>query len=579
MSSFGSADVPSDLEGIRAAIAAANPDLYRHLALYLQVLRHVLPERVHQACFHLATQVHASRYLRLSRRERLALHRHRHALLRRCCSLLTVEQLEALARQMVREQQQHQSEREQQLLARLLREARRSDSAEDDGAGNGVSEASLTTRELPPGSVRLDLAPPLQGGALHWSELTGAFQAAAAMAADDELDGDDLDGDALEPDDEEEDRPSSRDRAEAADADERRRFEALNGEDQDDEEAQEYRDTQDFDAAPQSSRWDGADRAPGGGHGAAGGAQFRQADDRNAPDQPGLESGGRPRQGRFPEFGSDRSASRQGEAEPPGPQAEPGRTESSAAADAEIAAIFAAAAAAASGMGRRPPPRRRASLQMAPDSDLSDADEGEDGKGDEGNDDASLDAEDFLQAASTASRRRSPEELAAAEEEPAALPPPWDRTGLPDDPLLLLEWLEGLEKALARRLRNLSHAINVDLLRFGMSRGLLPLNLLDAVLQGQIETMASPANVLRLQLPFGLRPGAPPLQAVSILLRQADLEMEEPRLRTCRRRWQQHRQEVRRMAQQYRRLQRRQQAHDAERLWLQDIRSSLPPQS
>ena len=103
------------------------------------------------------------------------------------------------------------------------------------------------------------------------------------------------------------------------------------------------------------------------------------------------------------------------------------------------------------------------------------------------------------------------------------------------------------------------------------------MSLLEAVLQGQIETLASPANVLRVQLPFGLRPGAPPLQAIAILLRPVDLEMEEPRLRTCRRRIHQHRQQVRKMAQTYRRLQRRLQAHEAERLWLQDIRASRKP--
>lgn len=159
----------------------------------------------------------------------------------------------------------------------------------------------------------------------------------------------------------------------------------------------------------------------------------------------------------------------------------------------------------------------------------------------------------------------------------SAVGSPWDQPGLPQDPLLLLRWLDGLEAALTRRLRHLSHAINVDLLRLGLTRGLLPVSLLEAVLQGQIETLASPANVLRVQLPFGLRPGAPPLQAIAILLRPVDLEMEEPRLRTCRRRIHQHRQQVRKMAQTYRRLQRRLQAHEAERLWLQDIRASRKP--
>ena len=65
---------------------------------------------------------------------------------------------------------------------------------------------------------------------------------------------------------------------------------------------------------------------------------------------------------------------------------------------------------------------------------------------------------------------------------------------------------------------------------------------------------------------------------MAVLLRPADLEQDLPKLRTCRTRIQQHRQEVRRMAQHYRRLKRRVQALEAEQLWLQDINpaQSLP---
>ena len=41
------------------------PELYRDLALYLQVLREGLLHAVQQACFHLATQVRPERYARL----------------------------------------------------------------------------------------------------------------------------------------------------------------------------------------------------------------------------------------------------------------------------------------------------------------------------------------------------------------------------------------------------------------------------------------------------------------------------------------------------------------------------------
>jgi len=153
---------------------------------------------------------------------------------------------------------------------------------------------------------------------------------------------------------------------------------------------------------------------------------------------------------------------------------------------------------------------------------------------------------------------------------------PWRGGQLPDDPLSLLRWLDGIESALSRRLRNLSHAINVEMLRLGLSGCLLPVSLLDAVLAGQLEPQPAPPNLLRLRLPFPAD-DASPLQVMALLLRSVDLELEEPRLRTCRRRLQQHRQEVRRMAQQFHRLQRRREAHEAEQLWLQDRRESLSP--
>ena len=154
---------------------------------------------------------------------------------------------------------------------------------------------------------------------------------------------------------------------------------------------------------------------------------------------------------------------------------------------------------------------------------------------------------------------------------------PWNQGALPTDPVDLMLWLDGFERALVRRLRNLSHAINVDLLRIGLSRSLLPVNLLDAVLKGQIETQTAPANVLSLPLPLGSQALPRSLETASILIRLSDLELEQPKLRTCRSRLQQQRQEVRRMAQHYRRLRRRLQGLEAEQLWLQDVSTATKP--
>ena len=86
-------DIGSRIRAIEAELEDTNPQLYRHLALYLQVLRQVLPHRLEQACFHLATQWHAHRYINLESSRRQLLQRRLQELTQRCSSLLTVEQL------------------------------------------------------------------------------------------------------------------------------------------------------------------------------------------------------------------------------------------------------------------------------------------------------------------------------------------------------------------------------------------------------------------------------------------------------------------------------------------------------
>ena len=155
---------------------------------------------------------------------------------------------------------------------------------------------------------------------------------------------------------------------------------------------------------------------------------------------------------------------------------------------------------------------------------------------------------------------------------------------MPQDAPSLLAWWEALDGALQRRLRNLSNAVNGELVRLGISRSHLPIALLDAVLKGQLDPMPAPANLVRLQMPFGgdtpSSPGAGdasaafpfggPMDMVVLLLRPADLEFEAPALRVCRRRLEQNRARLRTMAQRHRYWQRRVQALEAERQWFQD---------
>lgn len=362
-------DVRQQLDHFGEQLGGINPELYRDLALYLQVLRDGLLDAVQQACFHLATRFHPVRYCQLGEGHRQDLHGDLADLVSRACSLLTVEQVAQLAGQGAREQRMRRRQRQQDWLAQL-----RKVSPEDGHASVDPD---------PAGSVHLAGALPIDPQ--RWQQ--GLIRAMAASPQQ------------AEPD-----------------------------------------------SGPDSM------------------------DDELA--EPGL--------------GPDRED-----------------------AEAELEALL------------------------------------------DDNGESLLDA--LLEATPADSQ-----------------PTPWDSPELPRDPEALLVWLEGFEQALGRRLRNLSHAINVELLRAGLSPSLFPLSLLQAAMEGQLDPLPSPANLLRLQLPLAPEAGGS-LESVAVLLRLADLELEQPRLRTCRSRWQRHRQEVRRMAEQHRRLQRRLQTLEAERLWLQDI--------
>lgn len=359
------------------------PALYRDLALYLQVLRDGLLHSVQQACFHLATQVVPERYNQLPPERRETFQRRLQSLVKRSCSLLTVEQVMGLAAQQARKQERRQLQEQQKILQTMLE-------------GRGAADESAPVEASPePQSVNLSLDLPL-----------------------------------------------------AADL---------------------------FDSG--------------------------------VPGLPSLSQHQRPSE----------------EATPP-PESSPPEGEL-----ALLQSLFTMASETLSA--------------AAPDS----SDEDEDGETSGGSPFASTSVE-------------------------------VTRSQLPKDPLLQVRWWAHFDRALRRRLRNLSHAINVEMMRVGLAQGLLPLNLLDAVLDGQVEVLPAPANVLRMALPLSLNPVAPasaPTEVLTLLLRSGDLEFEQPRLRTCRQRLEQRRRTLRTMAKRYRTWQRRVSALEAEQQWFQD---SAPPQ-
>jgi len=138
---------------------------------------------------------------------------------------------------------------------------------------------------------------------------------------------------------------------------------------------------------------------------------------------------------------------------------------------------------------------------------------------------------------------------------------------LPRDPDALLHWIHAMDQALERRLRNLSHAVNVQMLRSGLAQTLLPISLLDAVLKGQVETQPTATNVLRLRLPLAVGDLDQGMDVLCVLLRSNDLEFDSPRLRQCRKRLRTHHDALLTMVRQQRHWQRRSLDREARTHW------------
>lgn len=132
-----------------------------------------------------------------------------------------------------------------------------------------------------------------------------------------------------------------------------------------------------------------------------------------------------------------------------------------------------------------------------------------------------------------------------------------DRHLLPTMPDALLQWMSGMDLALSRRLRNLSHAVNVQMLRSGLAQALLPVNLLEAVITGQMDTQAAPSNLLRLRLPLPMGELEQGMDLLCVLLRFSELEFDSHRLRRCRRRLRDQQRELITMVRQQRHWERR----------------------
>jgi len=102
---------------------------------------------------------------------------------------------------------------------------------------------------------------------------------------------------------------------------------------------------------------------------------------------------------------------------------------------------------------------------------------------------------------------------------------------LPQSPIGLYEWMMSIDIALVRRLRDLSHSINKELLKSGLVNTLVPINILDSALSGQLISSKSISNLLSLKLPTNSSIGSGGLDIDCLLITPSDMEFDNPRLR------------------------------------------------
>ena len=103
---------------------------------------------------------------------------------------------------------------------------------------------------------------------------------------------------------------------------------------------------------------------------------------------------------------------------------------------------------------------------------------------------------------------------------------------LPQSPVGLYEWMLSIDTALVRRLRDLSHSINAELLKSGLVNTLVPVNVLDAALAGQLVSSKSISNILTLKLPTNSNSlGVGGLDIDCLLITPSDMEFDNPMLR------------------------------------------------
>ncbi len=141
---------------------------------------------------------------------------------------------------------------------------------------------------------------------------------------------------------------------------------------------------------------------------------------------------------------------------------------------------------------------------------------------------------------------------------------------LPQTPDEIMRWSLSLETALIRRLRNLSHLVNIELIRMGIINSFIPLNLLDAAISGEVSSVNAPSNILKLRLPLSTTYDNE-IEVACILIRLSELEFDHLMLRKCRQKLTQKRNNLLKMIRQHRYWQNRSLAEEVREHWWKSI--------
>ena len=143
-----------------------------------------------------------------------------------------------------------------------------------------------------------------------------------------------------------------------------------------------------------------------------------------------------------------------------------------------------------------------------------------------------------------------------------------NKSYLPHNPMELHKWINLIEIALVRNLRNLSNAINIELLSAGLINNLMPLSIFDAVLGGQLITQDAPSNILRITVPINNSLPDDGVEISCIFIRTSELEFDSPLLRKYKSSLKQYRNLLLRMTKQYRHWKGRSLSDEFSKQWL-----------